>query len=320
MDVTPELVAGFVASALVTAAIGGVLALNRPHPIRTLPDTRPRMPAPIGGVLIGGVTLLTLVDRVSVPFALVVGMVGVGVVTAIDPRRLPTPFAFAIALPFAWFTMKDLDFANGVLRTVVVVVAAAGAIAVARTDDAWSTTGVPPILFAITAAGIFLAVPDTEQAGALLGVALPVALLGWPFRLASLGRAGSGAVTVLAVWTAAIGGRAAQGSIVAGCACLALLVGLAVGRFFASSDMDLRRRLRPASADGPVVGFGRAEWTESPVLVVIAHGVLVLFAARIGSDSGLVFASVIAVVTGIASVAGGIAFRAPPGPVIEGRW
>jgi hypothetical protein len=320
MDMTPELVAGLVASALVTAAIGGVLALNRPRGTRTRSPAPSRAPAPIGGVLIGGVTLLTLVDRVSVPFELVVGMVGVGVVTAIDPRRLATPFAVAIALPFAWFTMKDLDFTNGLLRTVVVVVAAGGAIAVARTDDAWAATGVTPILFAITAAGIFLAVPDTEQAGALFGVALPVALLGWPFRLASLGRAGSGAVTVLAVWTAAIGGRAAQGSIVAGCACLALLAGLAVGRFLASSDADLRRRLRPASAAGPAAGFGRVEWTESPALVVFAHGVLVLFASRIGSDSGLVFASVIAVVTAIASVAGGVAFRAPPGPAIEGRW
>src|SRR5262249_9385535 len=161
-------------SALVTATIGGVLALNRPRPTRTRPAPRQRLPAPVGGVIIAGVTLLTLVDRVSVPFALVIGMVGVGVVTAIDPRRLAPPIAFAIALPFAWFAVKDLHFANGVLHSVVVLVAAGGAIAVARTDDAWGAAGVTPVLFAITAAGIFLAVPDTEQAGALLGVALPV--------------------------------------------------------------------------------------------------------------------------------------------------
>jgi hypothetical protein len=31
-------------------------------------------------------------------------------------------------------------------------------------DAAWGETGVPPTLYATTAAGVFAAVPDTEQA------------------------------------------------------------------------------------------------------------------------------------------------------------
>ena len=41
---------------------------------------------------------------------------------------------------------------------------------------------VTPALFAISAVAVYLAVPDTEETAALLGVVLPVALLGWPLR------------------------------------------------------------------------------------------------------------------------------------------
>jgi hypothetical protein len=144
---------------------------------------------------------------------------------------------------------------------------------------------------------VYLAVPDTEETAALLGVALPVALLGWPLRVASLGRAGGGAATALVVWIVATGGRAAPPAVVGGLACLALLIGLAPGH--------ARRRAAPAPA-------GRS--VEIVLAVVLIHGFLALVAARIGAaHADLTRAVAVAsLVVGASFLAG--AWLSPPRP------
>jgi hypothetical protein len=59
------------------------------------------------------------------------------------------------------------------------------------------------VLLAITLVGLFYTVPDTGDAVVLLGVALPVAALGWPWVVARLGAGGSFAIAGLLAWVAA---------------------------------------------------------------------------------------------------------------------
>src|SRR4030095_2363305 len=84
-------------------------------------------------------------------------------------------------------------------------------------------------LFVVTAAGVYATVPDTELVGAVLGASLPLVLLGWPARIASLGRPGGAAATALLLWAGAAGGGGRPASIVAVVACLGLLVCVPVG-------------------------------------------------------------------------------------------
>ena len=112
-------------------------------------------------------------------------LAGLGVMVA------PAYLLAADASPTAW------------VRGLLVAALVAG---VPRQPDRrrYGPTGLTPVLCAVTAAGVFAAVPDTEQAAALLGASLPLAL-----RLAAgrgrLGPPGAGAATALLVWVAAVG-------------------------------------------------------------------------------------------------------------------
>ena len=144
----------------------------------------------------------------SVPGSLVAALAGIGVVCAIPRARLGASLATAACVPFALLLTRSLEPGPRWLHVVVVGAASAGAVAVAATDRLWSAVAITPALLAITALAVYVAVPDTEEAAVLVGVALPLALLGWPLRWASLGAAGAGATTALVVWTVATGGRA----------------------------------------------------------------------------------------------------------------
>jgi hypothetical protein len=90
-------------------------------------------------------------------------------------------------------------------------------------DARWRGRGLTPVLLAVTIAGVWSTVPDTEGALVALGAALPLALLGWPWPLASLGRAGAWAVAGSLGWVVATGGAGRPSAVVGGAACLALL-------------------------------------------------------------------------------------------------
>jgi hypothetical protein len=80
-------------------------------------------------------------------------------------------------------------------------------------DSHWRGTGLGPALVALGATGVFVCVPDTEQAmpvfGAAVGVAVVALLLGSP-------RLGAGGVALVGIvlWAAAVGGSGRPGSIV----------------------------------------------------------------------------------------------------------
>jgi hypothetical protein len=95
---------------------------------------------------------------------------------------------------------------------------------VADFDARWGRQGYGPVLFAISLAGVYVTVPDTEQALVALGAALPLAFLGWPWPLASLGRLGAYAATATLVVVVAAGGVGRASAMVGGVACLGIFL------------------------------------------------------------------------------------------------
>ena len=127
-------------------------------------------------------------------------------------------------------------------------------------------------LLALSAVGIWATVPDVEAALPVLGAVLPLALLGWPVRLAgdragALGPPGALAGGVLLAWTVLTGGAGRGGSIVGGLAALGVLGVVPVVR-----RLDAHR-VRPR---GPRLGRFEAPW-----MMLTAQLLLVAVASRI---------------------------------------
>jgi hypothetical protein len=293
--VKSDLQAGLVVGFLVAAAVA-TWALLLP---------RPRRPAPVAGVAVVAGALIALSGRFSVPAHVVVAIVGIGAICAVPRRVLPSFLAVALTVPFALFLVSGIGGLPEWVRGLGALAASAGAVASARTDASWRACAVTPALLALTAVAILVAVPDTEEAAVFAGAALPVAVLGWPFGLASLGGTGAGAVTALAVWVAATGGRAVPAALVGALGCLGLLVGLSAGRALRRGDV---RRVPAAIEDDRL-----------PVFVIGAHAVLVAVASRIGAaHAGTGRAVIVALVVIGASVAVGA--RVPPPSVAPSFW
>jgi hypothetical protein len=182
----------------------------------------------------------------------------------------PVVLPLIVAAPFGWLLGIDASSVAWV-RALVVAGVAVGAVAASRTDASWGPTGLIPALYAITAFGVFAAVPDTEEAATLLGASAPGALCGWPLGRARLGTAGVAGAAALMVWVSAVGGRGRPPSIVGAVACLGLLATLPAGRWLADRWMDRR-----GSAGDPAA---------PPVLVLAAHTTTVAVASRVAGIS-----------------------------------
>lgn len=282
----PELTAGLAAGTLATAALLGIVLVAR--------DRRIAGPLPLGGAAIVVAALWAIAQERPLPADLVVGTLGVGTTCALSGRRWSTWAVLALTAPFAYVLAREISTTTWI-QVAVLLGATVGATAVARTEEVWRDEAVTPALLAITAAGVFAAVPDTEEAAALLGAAFPVLVLGWPLRLVTLGRAGAGGATALLVWVIAVGGRGRPPSIVGALACLGLLVGLSGGRW-------LRRAgKRFAGSTG-----GRV------ALLVGVHAALVVVASRgAGIRDDLRLAAAVAAATGVASLVAGAALSPP---------
>lgn len=185
-----------------------------------------------------------------------------------------------LALPGGWLLMAPGDLAGGEWADILLVAAVAvGGTCVADLDHRYCRLALGPGLLALTAGGVYLTVPDTEQATVLVAVALPLALLGWPWRLASLGRAGSYASVGMVVWLATVEGRGRPGSVVGAVACLGLFLAEPLQRLL------FRRRVVETPA--------WASWRVPAALA--AHLALVLFASRVaGQPAGTAEAAALA--------------------------
>jgi hypothetical protein len=285
--VSDELVAGLAAGAVCAAVVG---LAGSAHRAGRRSSTRPLA---IAGVPAAGCVLLVLAAQGTASLALVVGTAGIGFAAAAT-RVLPRLLAALAALPFACVLVADLEHAPAWLRFVGAVIATAIPIGAARTDAQWRADAVTPALVAVTAAGVYLVVPDTEEVAVLVGVMAPIAVLGWPFRLATLGRAGTGAAIALVVWAAGVGGRAVPATALGALACLALLAGLPL------AEVGGRRRRARA---------GHRSRTPTIVMLLVVHAALALAAARLtAGDRSVERAAVVAATTGVASTVAGARF------------
>ena len=258
-----------------------------------------RQPLPLGGAVIVVGALWSIADNRHLPAAVLVGVIGIGAVAGLSHAlRISRWFCVVLTLPFAFVIGFHAELVNDVwARTLVTVAVAAGATLVTEFDDTWRREAAGVTLFVITAAGVYATVPDTELVGAVLGASLPLLLLGWPVRLASLGRTGGAAATALLLWAGAAGGGGRSASIVAVVVCLGLLVGVPVGTLLLPHAAASLRRI-----------------SERPLLLslVASHVVIVATAARVaGQRTDLVGAAVLAVVIGAAAILIGAMFRPP---------
>jgi hypothetical protein len=120
---------------------------------------------------------------------------------------------------------------------------------------------------------VYLAVPDTELARVMLGVALPFVLLSVPKPIFPLGPAGSPAIAGVFVWVVVVGGRGRPGSVVGGLATIGVLVAEPLGR-------RLFGRLLPPSRRPKVDNF-EEDWRFVAAVAAIAQVVIMLYASRV---------------------------------------
>ena len=144
----------------------------------------------------------------------------------------------------------------------LLVLAPVAIVIIGSTLAAWSTRlpqELVGIMLAITAFGIWVTVPETEGARALLGASLPMAFATLrPFGGAKFGYAGAFALAGLLVWVVATGGEARPASVVGGWACIGAL---AILPLFKPAPVWFVRRRR--------------------TMTLLLHGLLVLIASRV---------------------------------------
>lgn len=242
---------------LITLVVGVVAALAW--------RSRSRDPLPAAGLWIAAAGVLALL-RVGEPepglAAAVLVLGGVGLVVDVVPRA--RPFLPLLALPGAWILATRVEVGQTWAPLAIGATIVVGGALVADFDGRPGTRTLGPAMMVVSLAGVFVTVPETEQALPVLGATLPLVLLGWPTCLATLGAGGSLAATGLLAWTVGQGGTFRDSAIVGGLACLGILVAEPVGRAL------LRRRLTRA----PI-----PPWAMLAILAT--HVLAVLIAARV---------------------------------------
>ncbi|MCZ7535492.1 MAG: hypothetical protein M5T61_05775 [Acidimicrobiia bacterium] len=190
------------------------------------------------------------------------------------------PLAATLLLPGALLVGAggDLDGPGWVATLVVAATALGGALV--GLFDAASLRHLGPPMWTVTVLAVFSTVPDTEEMRVLVGVSVPLALLG-VVRGAGLG-AGAPAAVGLLVHTAAVGGVGRPSSVIGAVGALGMLVvvplvtaaGVRAGSHAAGAG---RRSPRRAAGAAVEVSPGRRE----ALALLGAHVVVALYAARV---------------------------------------
>lgn len=242
-----ELAAGLLAGTL-GLGLGLLLGSWRRH--------RDGTTAAVAGLLFAAGSALALGATLGLPAGLVAGLGCLGGAGLLEARRRGRAFAPFLAIAGAWVLMYHSDVQlDDRMRLVVGAGVVAGGWLLADFDARWRRQGLGSVLLPVSVAGVYSTVPDTETALVALGTALPLTLLGWPWPVASLGRAGAYAAVGTLLWVVAIGGLGRASSVVGGLGCLGLVAVEPLARLLrpgGESVLDLLPTGRP----GAVVAGG----------------------------------------------------------------
>jgi len=185
--------------------------------------------------------------------------------------RHPNVVAGLFAVPGAVLLAMLTPLVGGsVARSALAASTIAIAVAVRDFDAVAGKRGASWLLFAVTAAGVYLAVPDTELARAMLGAAVPFALLSFPKPLCRIGPVGSASLAGLFCWVVYVGGRGRPGSVVGGLATIGILAAEPAGRHLFPS-VATKMRLQRADQD----------WIPFAMVVTLAQIALAAYASRV---------------------------------------
>lgn len=228
-------------------------------------------PAPIAGLCFAGAAAGALNDAGAfdddVLKALGV-LAGAGLLLDVASARwrIPLPVVVLATLPGAWMLLgAELGTEPWIDRLLAGAVVVGGS-ALADLDGRRGDEAVGSAAVLITVGGMYSTLPDTEAVLVVLAVALALVTSGWPLRLARTGYGGAFATVGTLACVTALGGVGRQRAIVAGLACLGLVlvepIASRLGRYAAGT----KARLTPAT------GF--------VVVLLAAHAAVVLVCAR----------------------------------------
>jgi len=280
--------AGLFAGVLATAAVRGLNAIaiirgtstpavERPVPDRWVVDA-------VCGSLLAAAVLASLLHVTQPGLAFVAVMVFGGAAgaawCAARWARLPLAAGWLVA---SVVLATRLPLHGVVPKASVAALVALGAPLAARADRISGDGTVTLLGLLVSAAGIWVCVPDTEAARAVLGVLAVGVLAWWPGRRRPLGAPGTMAIVVGLGWVIAYGDRGRPGSAAGAAACIGALA------------------LAPAVAS-VLIRRGRAP--APPLVVAVVHVAVVAAASR---WAGLMTAPVAAALAALAVLAVGAA-------------
>ncbi len=204
---SPEFRWGFVFSVVAGCVVVGAHLM--------LPSVRPKRRGLLGPAWVGAALLATagwfgLPQSWIVPWHVPVALAAIflGGEIAAHSRGMQTswPWRVALVMPGA----AILAFGNGWgwghpywLSWMVFLGVALCAPLVTDFDRRSARLGLGPVLFLVSLAGVWAYLPENDLIRGLLGAALPLALLGIPFRLERLGEGGTAAAVGLYFWAIA---------------------------------------------------------------------------------------------------------------------
>lgn len=183
-------------------------------------------PVAVTGILFSVAVLLALPAVRLVPreVPLGLGLLGLaGLLSGVVARSLP--LRVALAVPGAWLIVAAIptDYSSWTRWFLIGAIAVGGPL-VAFSDKVLSSPALGPVFLAVTVAGVYVDVPDTEEMLVLLGVAAALTLLGSPLGGSPLGSAGSYMAVGTLIWASSWGGVGRTASMVGAVACLGVFL------------------------------------------------------------------------------------------------
>lgn len=267
--VSPETVELLLSEKFRSGLVIGVAALVGGGMLGVLWRIRRATPVPAAGLLITAAGYLALQGLVSPAGGLWQGLFLLLLGGTLQRRetRILRVIAWLFIAAGGWLMLETTPVSDshwvGWFGLLVILVASP---AVAGIDRFLAEAALGPPLFGLSVVGIFFAVPDTEAPLMLMSVSLPIAFMGWPIRLASLGSPGAYGSVGLLVWAIVTGGYGRPGSLVGATLCLGVLLLFPMAWF-----IDDRDALPPQKP----LNLGRV------LSLVATHVVLVGLASRV---------------------------------------